>query len=134
VLELWTYGDDGELGEMKATTGKATFCAVDEVLEYADLSHVPDGPAYLECGHSVQGISVGWSDTYTADLIGQELDITNLPDGRYAVRTIVDPAERLRETRDDNNALVVYVELRGDTVSMLERPDAVARSSAGAAL
>jgi hypothetical protein len=122
VLELWTYGDGGELDEMRATTGKATFCAVDEVLEYADLPHVPDGPAYLQCGQSVQGISVGWSDTYTADLIGQELDITGVPDGRYAVRTIVDPAERLRETRNDNNALAVYVELRGDSVSMLDGP------------
>jgi hypothetical protein len=122
AFELWTYREDGSLDEMKASTGKATFCAVDEVLEHADLPRVPQGPSYLQCGQAVQGISVGWSDTYTADLIGQELDISGVPDGRYAVRTIVDPAERLRETRDDNNEGVVYVELHGDRVSMLDGP------------
>jgi hypothetical protein len=122
MLELWTYDGDGDLDEMKATTGKATFCAVDEVLEDDSLPHVPEGPSFLECGQGVQGISVGWSDTYTADLIGQELDITGVPDGRYAVRTVADPAERLRETDDDNNDLVVYVELRGDTIELLDAP------------
>jgi hypothetical protein len=122
AFELWTYRDDGSLDEMKASTGKATFCAVDEVFEHPDLPNVPDGPAYLQCGQSVQGISVGWSDTYTADLIGQELDISGLPDGRYAVRTIVDPAERLRETHDDNNTGVVFVELNGGSVAMLDGP------------
>jgi len=122
MLELWTYDRDGELDEMKATTGKATFCAVDEVLEDDSLPHVPEGPSFLECGQGVQGISVGWSDTYTADLIGQELDITGVPDGRYAVRTVADPAERLRETNDDNNDLVVYVELRDGTIELLDGP------------
>lgn len=122
MLELWTYDDDGELDEMKATTGKATFCAVDEVLEDESLTHVPEGPSFLECGQGVQGISVGWSDTYTADLIGQELDITGVPDGRYAVRTLADPAERLREGDDGNNALVVYVELRGTEIELRDGP------------
>ena len=122
MLELWTYDSDGRLVDMKATTGKATFCAVDEVLTYGSLPYVPDGPSFLECGQGVQGISVGWSDTYTADLIGQELDITGLPDGRYAVRTVADPAERLRETNDGNNDLTVYVELRGGTIELLDAP------------
>ena len=122
MLELWTYREDGTLETMKATTGKATFCAVDEVLEYETLEHVPDGPSFLTCGQGIQGISVGWSDTYTADLIGQELDITNVPDGSYAVRTVADPALRLVETNDDNNDLVVFVDLEGDNIRLRDGP------------
>lgn len=122
MLELWTYREDGALDAMKATTGKATFCAVDEILEYETLERVPEGPSFLACGQGVQGISVGWSDTYTADLIGQELDITNVPDGSYAVRTVVDPALRLVETNDDNNDLVVFVDLEGDTIRLRDAP------------
>ncbi|MEX2225891.1 MAG: lysyl oxidase family protein [Dehalococcoidia bacterium] len=122
MLELWTYGCDGELDEMKATTGKGTFCAVDEVLADETLPHVPEGPSFLECGQGVQGLSVGWSDTYTADLIGQELDIDGVPDGRYAVRTLADPAGRLREKDDDNNDLVVYVEITGAEIELLDGP------------
>jgi hypothetical protein len=122
MLEIWTYGEDGELDEVKASTGKATFCAVDEIPEYEDLPNFPEGPAFLACGQGVQGLSVGYSDTYTADLIGQELDISGLPDGRYAVRTIADPAGRLTEADEDNNDLVVHIELSGDGVEMLDGP------------
>jgi hypothetical protein len=122
MLELWTYDDDGELDEMQATTGKATFCAVDEILEEASLPNVPHGPAFLECGQGVQGLSVGWSDTYTADLIGQELDISGVPDGRYAVRTVADPADRLRETDENNNDLVVYVYLDARGIVLRDAP------------
>ena len=122
MLELWTYREDGSLDQLKATTGKSTFCAVDEILEYEDLPYVPEGPSFLECGQGVQGLSVGWSDTYTADLIGQELDITGVDEGAYAVRTVADPANRLRETNEDNNDMVVFIDIESGSVTLREGP------------
>lgn len=115
MLEVWTYDEQGEVDQLMASTGKATFCAVDEVPE---LDHAPP-PAYLTCGEGIQGISAGWSDTYAAAIAGQELDISTLPDGRYALRSTVDPVNRLAESDDDNNALIAYVEITGDLVEEL---------------
>jgi hypothetical protein len=117
-LEVWTHGSDGDLDELMVSTGKATFCAVDEVPVEPDAP----APAYLECGSGAQGISAGWSDTYGAELPGQELDITGLEDGRYALRSTVDPAGRLVESDDENNDIIAYVEIAGGDIMQLEGP------------
>jgi hypothetical protein len=119
VLELWTYDGSGELDRLLRTTGKATFCALDEVLAYPELPNVPEGPSYLECGDETQGISVGWSDTYGAEIAGQELDISGVPDGRYAIRSTADPAGRLIEMNDTNNSVIVYVDIHGGDIDVL---------------
>jgi hypothetical protein len=56
---------------------------------------------YLDCENGnpdalrvTMGLSRGWGDTYPWGLVGQYLDITGLPDGRY----------RLRVTADGNSA------------------------------
>jgi hypothetical protein len=114
VLEVWTEDGDGDLDEMVATTGKATFCAVDEVAVAEDAPE----PAYLACGERVQGISRGWSDTYGAEISGQAVDLGTLPDGEYAIRSTVDPANRLLELDEDNNSTIARVELRGAEIVM----------------
>ena len=115
VLEVWTYTQDGDLDALAASTGKATFCAVDEV----PVAPGAPEPSYLECGAEAQGISAGWSDTYGAEIAGQELDISGLADGRYAIRSAVDPAGRLRESDEGNNSLVIYIEIRGTEIAVL---------------
>jgi len=82
----------------------------------------PERAAFTGCGREVQGISVGWGDTYSASTLGQELDVRGVPAGRYAVRSTVDPENRLLETVDTNNASVVYVQLTGNRVERLTGP------------
>jgi hypothetical protein len=116
ALEIWSLDEDGEADEIVATTGKGTFCAVDEVPE---LERAPP-PAYLTCGQGVQGISAGWSDTYGTEIAGQEVDISGLDDGVYAIRSGVDPEDRLAESDDADNDLVVLVEISGTQIIELE--------------
>jgi hypothetical protein len=120
--ELWSYHPDGALDRRVATTGKVSFCVVDMVAINLDLPGAPPAKVYKKCDQELQGISVGWSDTYTLTVAGQELDVTHIPSGRYALRTTVDPANRLRESNDRNNSVVIYVELAEDRVARLPDP------------
>lgn len=58
-----------------------------------------------------QGISVGWGDDYDPTLEGQHVDVTRLPAGRYVLVHRVNESRSLRESRYDNNASSLLIEL-----------------------
>jgi len=60
-----------------------------------------------------QLIPVGWGDTYHQQLAGQAFDVTDLPNGRYAIEVATNVDGRLTELRTDNNAASVEIELGG---------------------
>ena len=118
-FELWTYGPGGGLDQLLATTGKMTFCVTDSDRVSGAPANAPTTAAYGGCGQVTQGISVGWSDTYWSTTPGQELDIRGVSNGRYAIRTTVDPENRLVESDDTNNSAVIYVEISGNSIRRL---------------
>jgi hypothetical protein len=122
TFELWSFKPGGELDQLLATTGKITFCLLDHVRASPPPANVAPDPEFIECRWQVQGISEGWSETYTADLPGQELDITPIPDGPYAIRTTLDPENRLQELNEVNNTVTSYLELREGRVEVLGAP------------
>ena len=119
TYDLWAVAPDGSLAHLAALSQKATWCLVDTF---------PVGvyrtPAYFDCLPGYQGIAAGWADVYTSDLDGQWLDITDVPDGVYAVRAVVNPDRALFESDYDNNVAVTYVQLRGTSVDLLPPPEA----------
>ena len=119
AFELWTYGPGGALEDLVASSGKMTFCLMDTDRVSPASAGAPPNAAFGGCNRGVQGISVGWGDTYGANLPGQELDVSDVPDGRYAIRSTADPEDRLLETDDTNNTVVMYVELTGDRIAPL---------------
>ena len=66
-------------------------------------------PALLGVG---EGISVGYGDDYAANLEGQYLPLTGLPNGRYVLVHRVNVTRRLKELRYDNNAASTLLQLR----------------------
>ena len=86
---------------------KTTFCIIDYIRVNAPG---PSTPGYTTCGSDVQGLSAGWGDTYTADLPDQWMMIGSSPlaDGEYAIRSIADPFNKLRESDESNNEGFVY--------------------------
>lgn len=71
-----------------------------------------------------QGLSPGWADTYLFNLSGQELDVTELPAGRYCLVSMADPRNLIEELDERNNATRVRIALRPELlrVRALERP------------
>lgn len=74
-------------------SAKQAFCLVD-VLRVTSRFGGPETNYYLAdvCEQSpVSGISVGWADIYTANLPGQYIEITDIPNGIYWLRSIANP-------------------------------------------
>jgi hypothetical protein len=58
-----------------------------------------------------EGISVGYGDDYAANLEGQYLPLTGLPDGHYVLVHRVNTGRRIHERRYGNNAASVLIAL-----------------------
>jgi hypothetical protein len=62
----------------------------------------------LSCGKEddariAMGLSIGWGDTYSFNLPGQRIEVTDLADGRYRLFADVDEAGWFREASRANN-------------------------------
>ncbi len=125
LYEVWSLAANGDLDGVVAFTDKISYCLRDNTR--SDLDEVAPGPIYTACDRELQGISVGWIDTYTFDTPGQIVDISRVPDGVYALRSTVDPADQLWESNEVNNSAFVYFELAGRRAQVLQRSDALDR-------
>jgi len=119
-LDIIARGNAGSAGSIVATTGKMTFCIHDRLRLTPPLPGSPESEIYTECDAEVQGISVGWVDLYDADLPGQQISIEHLADGRYLLRLIADPDDRIMEKNEANNIFEMQVEITGTRVERLE--------------
>lgn len=111
--QLWSLGPKGNPKEAVATNDKVGFCLMD--IDPVDLErrNAASAPVYSGCRADVQGISVGYGDEYVAQLFEQDLDITDLPDGNYALVTVANPDREIDEARYGNNTSAVMIALRG---------------------
>lgn len=105
-------------GEIVGGLVKSGFCFFDNVDYRPSLPGRPPAPAYLSngCGtrfdRDVQmGISIGWGDEYQWYLLDQTIEITGVPDGRYRLRAIADPADAIAESDETNNDTWTIVDL-----------------------
>ena len=110
--ELWTRTEyDNWLasgrtqGQAQRRGTKTTFCLIDSRLVQS-LPGSPSSAVYNECGQTRQGISVGWGDVYEYSLPDQWIDLgtSRLADGKYVLRSIADPKDRLYESENRSDA------------------------------
>lgn len=115
--ELWSLGEDDQLGELVAQNQKVGFCLMDNIVVDEDLAESQGGPVYpIDCEADVQGISPGYGDVYVAQLYEQDIVITDLPDGRYALLNYANPNGDILEADYDNNVEMAYVTIDGRRV------------------
>lgn len=115
--ELWSLATDWSLDKLVSLSDKVTFCLRD----IAQSNH-PDRVerrAYTRCGQELQGISSGWIDIYHYYFDGQSVDITDIPNGVYILRSITDPDNQLWEIDDSNNQASIYIEIKCDDVHII---------------
>ncbi len=98
---------------------KTTFCVMDTTRVNTKLPGAPKRAVYKTCGATVQGMSVGWGDQYGYQLIGQEIDITGLPNGDYNLKIEVDPKHHLEELDTTDNISNVLLRISGSSVTIL---------------
>lgn len=105
-------------GEIVGGLVKSGFCFFDNVDHATDLPGAPPQPVHSssECGTQfdrdiAMGLSIGWGDEYQWYLLDQTIEITGVPDGRYRLRAIADPADQLKESDEANNDTWTVVDL-----------------------
>ena len=96
-------------GHTVVRSTKIGFCIIDSDRRFASLPGSPPEAYYpagsADCDRdSVDGLSVGWADTYGYFLPGQQLNVTGLRRGRYCLVSTADPHNKLRESDNSNNA------------------------------
>ena len=106
---------DGKPARIRTKRG---FCLFDSTSHDLSLATAPKKSHYQRgwCGERAQrrlamGISPGWKDDYYWRIPGQEMDITNLPHGRYRLFVRVDPRNWFRESNERNNTAWVDIEI-----------------------
>lgn len=118
--EIWSLNPSGNLDQIVASSGKVSFC----IQDYGRSPHLVEFryAYYTRCGQALQGISVGWYDTYDYYLAGQSIEITSLEDGVYALVSTADPFNLIQELDETNNIAVVYFELDGNQLRIIQKP------------
>ena len=90
-------------GASERTSNKTTFCVMDTNKVDGTLPGAPSVAVYSTCGNLIQGMSVGWADTYKWNLPGQSIDLSGWTDGDYKLTISVDPKDQLVETDESDN-------------------------------
>jgi len=100
---------------------KATFCIRDVSRITGEGFPTSVAAKYLVCGNEIQGVSVGWGDTYFNTFSGQDLDITDLRSGRYKLTFVINPEGLLKESTYENNTSWVALNINKEknTVEVL---------------
>jgi len=123
-------------GEILGGLVKSGFCFFDNVDYATDLPGAPIQATHAsaECGLEfdrdiAMGLSIGWGDEYQWYLLDQTIEISAVPDGRYRLRAIADPADLFKETNEANNDTWTVVDLT--TVDGRRRVDSVEQGPSG---
>jgi hypothetical protein len=109
----------GAPGASDRISNKTTFCVMDTDLVDGSLPGAPSQPRYTSCSATVQGMSVGWGDTYVRTLAGQSIDVSGLAEGDYRLVIVADPRNRIVETNESDNSSCVLIHLRPASVTVL---------------
>jgi len=118
---LYTLQPVNAQGGSERTGSKTTFCVMDTTKINASLPGAPSQAVYSSCGQYIQGMSVGWGDTYGSHLAGQEIDFTGNADGMYQLKIEIDPKKVILESTENDNVSCVLLDIKKpSTVTVLD--------------
>jgi hypothetical protein len=86
-------------GPVLRTSVKTSFC-VEDSYKYRSTA---EAARYPDCLPEIMGITRNYADLYTANLPGQDFDVTGLPAGEYYVVVLIDPEEVFLDASRGNN-------------------------------
>jgi hypothetical protein len=121
IYDLEPVEVEGVVPDLSGSKQKSTFCIRDVSRIDVELEYRTDAK-YLICGKKLQGISVGWGDTYFYNYPDQILNITDLPTGIYKLSFDVNPADKFEETTKGNNlsSATFRLDMENLTVEIIE--------------
>lgn len=106
VYDLAVEGGEN-LEDLSGILQKSTFCLRDISRILSPVEGKKEEATYKICGKELQGVSVGWGDTYYYNYPDQALNIESLPSGTYRLTFIANPERRLDELSYTNDTSYV---------------------------
>ncbi len=125
IYELWTLTPTGGLKSVVSSSDKLSYCLIDTDIIDSQKEGFSPLRRYYGCGRTLQGLSAGWGDTYKSHLDGQSIRLAGIKDGFYALKSTANPDAILLEARYDNNAALLYLEIRGQSLELIDPADYV---------
>jgi len=112
--------------DLSGVRSKSTFCLRDVSRVEMELPYRAEEAAYRVCYKEIQGVSVGWGDTYFYDYPDQGLNISDLASGTYRLSFYVNPEQRLEEISLQNNtsSAILEINMEERAVRVLEQTPA----------
>jgi len=105
-------------GALVGTTDKVSFCLGDNFRTNSGLPGSPTGPYFSVCSRdSDQGLSIGWTDVYGAQLEGQSITLDSSTTGTYCLVETADPLNHIAESNESNNRVGIQITISGTTVT-----------------
>jgi hypothetical protein len=121
---LYSNSSSGGLGTPVATSPKVNFCMEGDTL-VGGVPNTPatSSPAVSNCTNpnGLYGLSVGWGDQYSFPDTGNNIDISNLPDGTYWLRAQADPFGYFAQQGPDQSVTDTQLQITGTTVKILQQ-------------
>lgn len=132
-LELLKVTDPSR-GTMEAAGKgpKQGFCTADiTIADWAQFGGVQNsansnclssaGLVYDPTAGTTMGLSPGWADIYSWEQDGNYVEFGLNGDGHYVVRSTADALNKVQESNEKDNTSYAYVEVKGTTITVLER-------------
>lgn len=121
LYALHAVDERGTLLEPAGEGQKVSFCVTDifAVDERRSGEQFPSEQAFPHCNGRVQGLTPGWADVYRHSYPDQWVEVTDLPDGRYALVFTINPDLLVQEENLENNRAFFYLELDGNRIRPL---------------
>jgi hypothetical protein len=129
--ELWSVGDNGVRDVLVSSSVKVSFCIWDYGIYPEGNFNVqedeitPEERQYPRCEHEEQGLTVGWFDLYDPFTAGQTIDILDVPNGVYILRTLINVNRDVYELEHENNESSIFIEIIDNAAFILDQPDAM---------
>lgn len=119
---LYTLQPFNAPGGSQRISSKTTFCVMDTNKINGSLPGAPGSAVYTTCGNTIQGMSVGWGDTYGYFLAGQSIDFTGNPSGDYKLIIEIDPKKRIIESSEEDNisCVLLRINVANSSVTILD--------------
>lgn len=95
-------------GRIVRTASKVSFCVEDSFKYYQGTKETA---RYSDCKPEMMGITRGYADLYSANLPGQEFNVTGLPAGEYYMVIHVDPLQKFMDSSRANNIAWTHIYL-----------------------
>jgi hypothetical protein len=121
---LYSNTAAGGVGTLLTTSPKVDFCMTPDTFVGGVPNTTATGiPSPDDCDdpNGVLGLSVGWGDLYDHEDAGNNIDISNLPDGTYWLRAQADPGNYFAQSGPNQTVTDTQLQIKGTTVTVLQQ-------------